>query len=390
MSIYNSKTANALDLSDPLTKLQLEKDDLFDLFVEDESELKEGDYEGEILTMQRITGTRFYKAMIRIPTARCQEDPTRNPRFSSAQQKLLVYNHICAISESALGDQDSEGDTTISEEEDAVFCQKFVSMRVMVRFKQSPNQKGKTRFAKFRLPPITAQPSLKSGGCYNLDCPDTGLDGALSGIMSLFGGGGGFLWDTGNAGGPGGNPAHNTKLVKQKRTVKGKVIDWPIAWTVKPWTGTSYGDIAKCPYLSHKGLNYFADEKKGKQAPYLKPGEAPKPDLGPHKKNSTLLAREFMNLLASKLTFNITMTSNFRNAASNAGIMANTTFEHMTQGTGGLDQYQKSKATYINLYKKAKKEAQHIKFFYRRLKKCLQIKKPDTLLVAQLIFHPED
>jgi hypothetical protein len=228
-------------------------------------------------------------------------------------------------------------------------------MRVMVRFKQSPNQKGKTRFAKFRLPPITAQPSLKSGGCYNLDCPDTGLDAALSSFMSLFDSGGGFLWDTGNAGGPGGNPAHNTKLVKQKRTVKGKAIDWPIAWTVKPWTGTSYGDIAKCPYLSHKGLNYFADEKKGKQAPYLKPGEAPKPDLGAHKKNSTLLAREFMNLLASKLTFNIKMTSNFRNAASNAAIMANTTFEHMTQGTGGLDQYRKSKSTYINLYNKAKK-----------------------------------
>ena len=367
MSIYNSKTANALELSDPLTKLQLEKDDLFDLFVEDESELKEGDYEGEILVMQRVPGTTFYKAMIRIPqihdsqvpTAVCQDDPTRSPRFSNAQQKLLIYNHICAISESPMGNTESDTDTSApNEEQDAIFCQQMVSTKVLVRFKQSPNQKGKTRFAKFRMPTITSQPTKNANGCYNMDCPETLYQSLLGRTFGDFLGGsnGGFLFEGGgNAGGAGGNPSHSSKLKKEKRTTKkGKKIDWPSAFTVTPWKGELYDDIKNCPFKSHTDVNYFADELKGKQTPYKQPGESPKANLGSGK--STLLGREFMKLLASKLTFDIKMTSNFRNAASNASIMANTTFEHMASpSSGGLNKYRSAKAKYISMYKKAKK-----------------------------------
>tara|TARA_B100000963_G_scaffold361606_1_gene398067 strand:- start:6884 stop:8428 length:1545 start_codon:yes stop_codon:yes gene_type:complete len=355
MSIRNSKTANALELSDPLTKLQLEKDDLFDLFVEDESELKEGDYEGEILAMQRVPGTRFYKAMVRIPqlhdsqipTAVCQDDPTRSPKFSNAQQKLLIYNHICAISEIPMGDIDSDPDVVAPDEaDDAIFCQKFISTKVLVRFRQSPNQKGKTRFAKFRIPQLTSQLSSNSNGCYNMDCTeDLGLDGFFG-----FGSGDDFLYDeAGNTGGTGGNPRKSTKLRKvKKRTKKGKLIDFPIAFTVAPWTGELYEDIKKCPFKSHKNLNYFGTETPSKES-----GIAGKANLGGGK--STLLGREFMKLLASKLTFDIKMTSNFRGPTKNANIMANTTFEHMaTPSSGGLNKYNNTKNTYTSLYKRAK------------------------------------
>ena len=361
MSTRNSRTANSHEMSDSLTKLQLEKDDLFELFVENDSELKEGDYEGEVLAMQKIPGTPFHKAMIRIPqlhdsqipTAICQDDPTRAPRFTNAQQKLLVYNHVCAIAEIPLGDTESDTDTVSEEADDAIFCEQFVSMRVLVRFKQSPNQRGKTRFAKFRIPQLSKVPSRKANGCYNIDCTGGGLpDGFMGANGSFFAGGGFGFGGAGAQGGEGGNPPHNTKLTKQERTTKkGDKIKWPIAFTVTPWKGELYDDIINCPYKSHEGLNYFVDETKGMKMPY-KEGQAGKANLFKHK--STLLGREFMHLLASKLNFDLNMTSNFRGPASNAGIMADTTFEHILQKTGGLNKYRKKRDTYIKLYNKVK------------------------------------
>jgi hypothetical protein len=191
-----------------------------------------------------------------------------------------------------------------------------------------------------------------------MDCPETLVQSLLAGTFGDFLGGsngGGFLFEGGgNPGGAGGNPSHSTKLHRVKGS-DGKMR--PVAWTVKPWVGKDYADIADCPYNSSK-QPYFADEINGK--PHRPAPTKTPPEVGEAKglkgKKTTLLGREFMKLLASKLSFDITMTSNFRGAQSNAKIMADTTFDYFLGRTKTLDQYGKKKAKYKSLYKKVKKQ----------------------------------
>ena len=216
MSTRNSKTANAFDLSDALTKLQLEKDDLFDLFVEDESELKEGDYDGQILVIQRIPSSNRYKAMIRIEQLHGSQIPINDDaQFTANQKKMLIYNHVCAISETDLH-------PTSEDEEGKEFCENMIGRSVLVKFGQSPNQRGKTRFARFSMPETSVVPDRNASLGFGPDC----VDGAS--LEALFAGlGGGFLLGGAGAdGGPNGNPPKTSRL---QRYTKGKVKQWPIA-----------------------------------------------------------------------------------------------------------------------------------------------------------------
>ena len=99
-------------------------------------------------------------------------------------------------------------------------------------------------------------------------------------------------------------------------------------------------------------VTYFSDTG----APYKTNGETGKYNIKKEKlKNTTKLGIAFATLLASKLSFDITITSNTRNAAANGAILANITFEHLQEGTAGLDLYSADrKKRYIKWFKKFK------------------------------------
>jgi hypothetical protein len=210
-------------------------------------------------------------------------------------------------------------DTNYGEE----LCVSDRVLKVLVKFKVSPKQKGKTRGATFTLPTTKNQLKPDSKGCYKLDCDNQGVPESLAQMFSAVPG---TFVGTGGSGAE--NPPLTSKLTRQ---TKDGVKRWPRAYVVKPNMGSKYDDVYNCPFLNFKGVSYFAKEPAG--------GSTPGQAKNVENKETTLLGREYIKLLAGSLSFDITMTSNYRSPPSNASIMTNIVYKDREKNTGGLGIY---------------------------------------------------
>jgi len=206
---YN-KTANAYDLSDYKTRLQMQNEELNDLVIEDSSDLKEGPYLGSIISWQAVKTDKGDKiiATIRIPELhghhipanRCSDDTGNARKFSKKQDAILAFSHTTAISTFFSSELQQAG-------MDINVPSTLTNIQVLVSFPGgAPKQGGKTRGAEFTLLPDVKsnQLSRKGKGCYEAG----GGLGLQDGLVPGFSGAGAFgtpgydmsLWTAYNSG----------------------------------------------------------------------------------------------------------------------------------------------------------------------------------------------
>jgi len=184
MSYKNNKSANAYDMTDFKTRLQLRNEDMFDLIVEDESELNEGPYVGSIIAWE-VSKSNKIVATIRIPKLhdyqipinKCDEEANNIRRYTSEQDKLLAFNHITAVSTFYAGTDGVDTSEPTS----------LTNIEVLVHFRgASPKQGGKTRNAEFDLLPDTKANTInrKGRGCYETGGGVELKDGQVAGLFA--------------------------------------------------------------------------------------------------------------------------------------------------------------------------------------------------------------
>ena len=193
MSYKNNKTANAFDIADFRTRLQMQNEDLNDLIVEDGSSLKEGPYVGSIISWAQIMtkdGPKIIATIripeiheFQIPANRCSDDPSNIRKFGPKQDALLAFCHLTAVS--------SFYSNTLADGVDLNNPSTLTNLQVLVHFRgESPKQGGRTRGAEFDLLPDykSTQYSRRGKGCY-----ETGGGFALEdGLIAGYSGAGAF------------------------------------------------------------------------------------------------------------------------------------------------------------------------------------------------------
>ena len=184
MSYKNNKSANAYDMTDFKTRLQLRNEDMFDLIVEDESELNEGPYIGSIIAYS-ATDNHKIVATIRIPKLhdyqipinRCADENSNIRKYNSGQDKMLAFNHITAVSTFYTNNPAEKESSPNS----------YTNLEVLVYFRgASPKQGGKTRNAEFDLLPDTKANTIdrKGRGCYETGGGVELKDGQVAGLFA--------------------------------------------------------------------------------------------------------------------------------------------------------------------------------------------------------------
>lgn len=147
-----NKTAFADTSSDFLSRLHLQEEELFDLFIEDQSTLPEGPYIGHIVEAE--VSNNFLKAYIRIPEIHDFILPTPCKSYSDPQNKALKSMLVVAIRRNPIN-----GSATTSGEVD------YRGRQVKITFLEgSPVEGGKMRGASFTF--IGSSIAKESQFCY--------------------------------------------------------------------------------------------------------------------------------------------------------------------------------------------------------------------------------
>ena len=195
MSYKSNKTANAFDLADHKTRLQMQNEDIADLLAEDNSDIGEGPFKGSIISYEEVSVGKDAKkimALIRIPQLhnhlipinKCKDSSSNILQFSKEADALLVGSHVNALSTFYTKDLGTDPEN-------------YTNLEVLVHFRgETPKQSGKMRSAEFDFTPSGKNTVNRSAkGCYitggGLELTD-GLVTAFASPAGLFGQGGGI------------------------------------------------------------------------------------------------------------------------------------------------------------------------------------------------------